>query len=157
MPISQERELSPTDADDERHQRRSTCRELARFSRIHDRPASGALVSRGATLGGRNLSCSKKLIADQGLTAGVGDEGGFAPNLGGNEAACELIVKAIERAGFVPGEQIAIALDPAASSFWSDGSYKLTKSAAALDERRSAVALLRLGQTVSDRLDRGWI
>jgi nucleotide-binding universal stress UspA family protein len=58
----------------------------------------------------------------------VGDEGGFAPNLGSNEAACELIVKAIERAGYVPGEQIAIALDPAASSFWRDGSYKLTKS-----------------------------
>ena len=58
----------------------------------------------------------------------MGDEGGFAPNLDNNEAACELIVKAIERAGYVPGEQIAIALDPAASSFWSDGSYKLAKS-----------------------------
>ena len=70
----------------------------------------------------------KALIAEKGLTTGVGDEGGFAPNLDSNEAACELIVKAIERAGYVPGEQIAIALDPAASSFWSDGSYKLTKS-----------------------------
>ena len=69
-----------------------------------------------------------------------------------------MIVKAIERAGYVPGEQIAIALDPAASSFWSNGSYELSKSGGgALDERRSAVALLRLGQTVPDRLDRGWI
>ena len=78
--------------------------------------------------GAETYHALKELIADQGLTAGVGDEGGFAPNLGGNEAACELIVKAIERAGYVPGEQVAIALDPAASSFWSDGSYKLVKS-----------------------------
>ena len=78
--------------------------------------------------GAETYHALQELIADQGLTAGVGDEGGFAPNLDGNEAACELIVKAIERAGYVPGEQVAIALDPAASSFWSDGSYKLTKS-----------------------------
>ena len=58
-----ELDISPADANDERHQRRSTCCELARFSRIHDRPASGALISRGATLGGRNLSCSKRHLS----------------------------------------------------------------------------------------------
>ena len=78
--------------------------------------------------GAETYHALRTLIAEQGLTAGVGDEGGFAPNLVSNEAACELIVKAIERAGYVPGEQIAIALDPAASSFWSNGSYNLAKS-----------------------------
>ena len=78
--------------------------------------------------GAETYHALRTLIAEQGLTTGVGDEGGFAPNLVSNEAACELIVKAIERAGYVPGEQIAIALDPAASSFWSNGSYNLAKS-----------------------------
>jgi enolase len=78
--------------------------------------------------GAETYHALRTLIAEQGLTTGVGDEGGFAPNLERNEAACELIVKAIERAGYVPGEQIAIALDPAASSFWSNGSYELSKS-----------------------------
>jgi enolase len=55
----------------------------------------------------------------------VGDEGGFAPDLASNEEACRLLVEAIERAGFAPGEQIAIALDPASSEFFHDGNYVL--------------------------------
>jgi enolase len=78
--------------------------------------------------GAETYHALRTLIVEQGLATGVGDEGGLAPNLDSNEAACELIVKAIERAGYTPGEQIAIALDPAASSFWSDGSYKLDRS-----------------------------
>jgi enolase len=78
--------------------------------------------------GAETYHALRAVVAEQGLATGVGDEGGFAPNLGSNESACELIVKAIERAGYVPGEQIAIALDPAASSFWSDGSYRLNRS-----------------------------
>jgi enolase len=70
------------------------------------------------------------LLKEKGLDVGVGDEGGFAPNLDSNEAACELMVQAIERAGFIPGDQIALALDPAASSFWRDGAYHLSKSGA---------------------------
>lgn len=63
------------------------------------------------------------------MSTAVGDEGGFAPQLdGGNEQACELIVSAIERAGYRPGEDIAIALDPAASSFFEDGKYRLARS-----------------------------
>jgi enolase len=80
--------------------------------------------------GAETYHALRTLIAERGLTTGVGDEGGLAPNLDSNEAACELIVKAIERAGFMPGEQIAIALDPAATSFWNDGLYKLTRSGA---------------------------
>jgi enolase len=60
------------------------------------------------------------------LSTGVGDEGGFAPALDSNEAPLELLVAAIERAGYRPGEDIAIALDPASSEFYSDGLYRLS-------------------------------
>ncbi len=59
------------------------------------------------------------------LSTGVGDEGGFAPDLASNEAAVALLVEAIQTAGLVPGEEVAVALDPAASEFFSDGTYNL--------------------------------
>ena len=70
----------------------------------------------------------KKLLKADGLATGVGDEGGFAPNLKSNEEALVYIVKAIEAAGYVPGKDIAIALDPAASEFYKDGMYRFHKS-----------------------------
>ena len=69
----------------------------------------------------------KRLLAERGLSTNVGDEGGFAPSLRSNEEPIELILAAIERAGFAPGEQIAIALDPAASELYEDGRYHLTR------------------------------
>jgi enolase len=69
----------------------------------------------------------RSLLADSHLSTAVGDEGGFAPRLPSNDAACELIVKAVETAGYKPGQDIAIALDPAASSFF-DGAYDLRRS-----------------------------
>jgi enolase len=70
----------------------------------------------------------KTLLHEKGLSTAVGDEGGFAPRLSSNEEACELIVTAIERAGYRPVNDIAIALDPAATSFFHDGKYRLTGS-----------------------------
>lgn len=70
----------------------------------------------------------KALLRRRGLSTAVGDEGGFAPPLPCNEAACELIVRAIEQAGFRPGPEVAIALDPAASGFYRDGLYRLARS-----------------------------
>jgi enolase len=70
----------------------------------------------------------KKILKGRGDVTAVGDEGGFAPNLKSNEEACEVIVKAIISAGYKPGEDVAIALDPAASSFFEDGAYDLSKS-----------------------------
>ncbi|MBW4048306.1 MAG: phosphopyruvate hydratase [Proteobacteria bacterium] len=67
----------------------------------------------------------KKLIDDRGMPTTVGDEGGFAPNVASHEAALQLIVEAIEKAGYKPGEQVAIALDPASSEFYKDGKYHL--------------------------------
>jgi len=70
----------------------------------------------------------KKILRDKGYSTAVGDEGGFAPSLKSNEEACEVIIAAIESAGYKPGKDIAIALDPAASSFFENGIYKVAKS-----------------------------
>jgi enolase len=67
----------------------------------------------------------KKLLGDKGYATSVGDEGGFAPNLESNREAIELVLRAIEAAGYRPGEDVAIALDPASSEFHRNGSYVL--------------------------------
>jgi enolase len=67
----------------------------------------------------------KKIIDGKGMTTAVGDEGGFAPNVASHEAAIQMILEAIEKAGYKPGEQIAIGLDCAASEFNKDGKYHL--------------------------------
>ena len=67
----------------------------------------------------------KDMLHDRGLSTTVGDEGGFAPALGSNEAALKMIVEAIEAAGYVPGADVAIGLDCAASEFYKDGKYHL--------------------------------
>lgn len=67
----------------------------------------------------------KKVLSARGYGTNVGDEGGFAPNLGSNVEAIEVLLEAIEKAGYTPGEQIAIALDPASSEFFRDGHYHL--------------------------------
>jgi enolase len=68
----------------------------------------------------------KKILHDRGLATAVGDEGGFAPNLATNEDAIRILVDAIAAAGFAPGDDIAIALDPAMSELYADGRYHLT-------------------------------
>jgi enolase 1/2/3 len=67
----------------------------------------------------------KKILHDKGHSTAVGDEGGFAPSLGSNQAALDVIMEAIDKAGYTAGEQIFIALDPAASEIYSDGVYNL--------------------------------
>jgi enolase len=68
----------------------------------------------------------RRTLRSRGLATGVGDEGGFAPALDSNEAPLELLIAAIEGAGYRPGDDVAIALDPASSEFFSDGAYRLT-------------------------------
>jgi enolase len=75
----------------------------------------------------------KAVLKAQGLATGVGDEGGFAPQLRSNEDALKLIVEAIQKAGYEPGRDIGIALDPAASEFYSDGKYNLKGEGKSLD------------------------
>lgn len=73
--------------------------------------------------GAEVFAALSKVLHDKGLATGVGDEGGFAPNLESNQAALDLLMTAIQKAGYKPGEQVALALDVAASEFYKDGQY----------------------------------
>ncbi|GAA4410345.1 phosphopyruvate hydratase [Quisquiliibacterium transsilvanicum] len=75
----------------------------------------------------------KKLLHDRGLSTAVGDEGGFAPSVANHEAAIQLILEAIDRAGYEPGRQIALGLDCASSEFYKDGRYRLAGEGLDLD------------------------
>jgi enolase len=83
----------------------------------------------------------KKLIDERGMPTTVGDEGGFAPNLPSNEAALQLLVEAIDKAGYTPGTDIALALDCAASEFYREGRYRLEAEDRALDSAEFADVL----------------
>ncbi len=81
-------------------------------------PAGASTFSEALRMGTEVFHTLKKVLHDRGLSTNVGDEGGFAPNLKSNEEAIEVVLKAIEKAGYKPGEDIFIALDPAASEFY---------------------------------------
>lgn len=91
-------------------------------------PSGAPSFAEALRYGAETFQALKALLHERGYSTSVGDEGGFAPALKSNEEACELIVAAIERAGYRPGEDIAIALDPAASSFYANGMYRLSRS-----------------------------
>lgn len=91
-------------------------------------PAGAKSFSEALRMGTEVFHSLKKILSDKKLNTAVGDEGGFAPNLKSNEEALELIVKAIELAGYKPGRDIFIALDPASTEFYENGKYVFTKS-----------------------------
>jgi len=88
-------------------------------------PVGAASFSEALRWGAETYHSLKTVLHERGLATGVGDEGGFAPNLAHNEDALRLLLEAIERAGRVPGTEVAIAMDPATSELWRDGSYVL--------------------------------
>jgi len=88
-------------------------------------PVGASSFSEALRLGAEVYHSLKQVLHGEGLSTAVGDEGGFAPNLPSNEAAIQTIVRAIEAAGHEPGSDVALALDPAASEFYQDGSYHL--------------------------------
>ena len=88
-------------------------------------PCGAASFSEGLRMGVEVFHRLKKTLHDRGLGTGVGDEGGFAPDLENNEAALGTLVEAIEAAGYQPGTDLAIALDPATSEIHADGAYRL--------------------------------
>ena len=88
-------------------------------------PHGAASFSEALRWGAETYHVLKGLLAARGLSTAVGDEGGFAPNLASNEEALKILVEAITAAGRVPGEEVSIALDPAATEFYSDGAYRL--------------------------------
>jgi enolase len=89
----------------------------------------------------------KKICADKGHSTAVGDEGGFAPNLATNEDALKLILEAIEAAGYVPGQDVLLALDCASSEFYKDGKYQLAGEGLALTSTQFADYLATLCDT----------
>jgi len=91
-------------------------------------PIGAPTFAEALRYGAETFHALKKILHKKNYNAGVGDEGGFAPNLKSNEEACDLIVEAIRTAGFKPGKDVALALDPAASSFFEEGGYNLAKS-----------------------------
>ncbi len=88
-------------------------------------PVGAASFSEALRWGAETYHSLKAVLHERGLSTAVGDEGGFAPDLAHNEDALRLLLEAIERAGRVPGTEVAIALDPATSELWSDGTYVL--------------------------------
>ena len=94
-------------------------------------PLGAPNFSEALRMGAEIFHTLRKILQGAGHSTAVGDEGGFAPNLKKDEEAIELILKAIEKAGYTPGDQVAIALDPAASELFDDGKYVFAKSGGA--------------------------
>ncbi len=86
-------------------------------------PVGASSFKEALRWGAEVFAALSKVLDQKGLLTGVGDEGGFAPNLESNQASLELLIAAIESAGYKPGEQVALALDVAASEFYKDGNY----------------------------------
>ncbi|MDT0310618.1 phosphopyruvate hydratase [Streptomyces sp. DSM 44917] len=86
-------------------------------------PIGAESFSEAVRWGAETYHTLKKVLKERGLGTGLGDEGGFAPSLSSNREALDLIVEAIQKAGYTPGQDIALALDVAATEFWSEGSY----------------------------------
>ena len=102
-------------------------------------PHGAASFREGLRMGVEIFHALRAVLRKKGLNTNVGDEGGFAPNLGSHAEALELILQAMEQAGYRPGEDVAIALDPAASEFYKDGTYTL---AAETPPQRSAQEMI---------------
>ncbi|MDR3493337.1 MAG: phosphopyruvate hydratase [Ancalomicrobiaceae bacterium] len=111
-------------------------------------PVGASSFAEALRCGAETFHTLAKLLAKKGYSTAVGDEGGFAPNLKSNEEACELIVEAIRAAGYKPGRDAVIALDPAASSFHAGGGYELSKSG---QGRKSSAEMIALYQQWIDR------
>jgi len=90
-------------------------------------PIGAPTFAEALRYGAETFHTLKSILKNKGYATGVGDEGGFAPNLRSNDEACDVIVEAIRAAGYKPGKDMAIALGLAASSFFADGSYHLTR------------------------------
>jgi enolase 1/2/3 len=91
-------------------------------------PVGAATFGEALRWGAETYHALKSVLKQHGLSTGVGDEGGFAPNLEHNRAALDLLVEAIGKAGFTPGRDIALAIDAAASEFYNDGAYQFEGS-----------------------------
>ena len=128
-------------------------------------PVGAPSFSEALRWGTETYHVLKSVIAGRGLSTAVGDEGGFAPNLDSNEEAITVLIEAIEKAGFTPGDDIAIALDPAVSEIFEDGVYQLKGEGKVLTPAEMAAYWTRLVDTypivsIEDAMDEndwdGW-
>jgi enolase len=101
-------------------------------------PVGVASFGEGLRVGAETFHALKRTLHDAGLATAVGDEGGFAPDLASNEAALEVLIEGIEAAGYRPGEDVAIALDPATSEIYDDGAYVLEHEGRSLSAEEMA-------------------
>ena len=101
-------------------------------------PAGALNFAEALRMGAEVFHALKRVLKKRGLNTGVGDEGGFAPTLPSNEAAIEVILEAIQAAGYVPGKDVFLALDPAASELFKDGKYVLAKEGRSLTPAQMA-------------------
>ena len=128
-------------------------------------PIGASSFSEGLRWGVETYHTLKGVLNERGLATAVGDEGGFAPNLGSNEEALQLLVEAIEKAGFTPGDDISLTMDVAASEFFKDGQYVLAGENRSLSPAEMAGYLAELAEkypivSIEDGLDEedweGW-
>jgi enolase len=110
-------------------------------------PVGAGSFTEAVRMGAEVYQQLKVTLRQRGLSGGVGDEGGFAPQLESNEAPLELLVTAIEAAGYSPGNDVAICLDPAASEFYRDGRYELAGEGRSL----SSQEMIELWEDISER------
>ncbi len=128
-------------------------------------PIGAETFSEGLRWGVETYHTLKKVLHERGLSTAVGDEGGFAPNLASNEEALKLLVEAIEKAGFTPGEDISLTMDAAASEFFDNGTYNLAGEGRSLSPAEMAGYLAEMTEnypivSIEDGLDEqdweGW-
>jgi enolase len=108
-------------------------------------PVGAPTFAEGLRCGTEVFHTLKKVIQGRGLATGVGDEGGFAPNLGSNEEALELLAEAVQKAGYTLGEDVVLALDVAASEFHTNGLYRID------GEDKDAAAMIAYYQGLAER------
>jgi enolase len=107
-------------------------------------PVGAPTLADAVRMGSEVFHTLKKALKDAGHNTNVGDEGGFAPNLPSAEAALDFIMRSIEAAGYAPGEDIALALDPASTEFFKDGAYRYEGEGKTLKPQRQAEYLAKL-------------
>ncbi|MBI1416733.1 MAG: phosphopyruvate hydratase [Limimaricola sp.] len=107
-------------------------------------PVAAANIREAVRMGSEVFHTLKKELSAAGLATAVGDEGGFAPNLSSTRAALDFILKAIEKAGYRPGEDIALAVDCAASEYYKDGKYEMTGEGLSLTSAENVAYLAAL-------------
>ncbi|MDX9782472.1 MAG: phosphopyruvate hydratase [Bacteroidales bacterium] len=121
------------------------------FQEFMIRPIGATSFREGLRMGAEVFHNLKKIFHDRGLSTAVGDEGGFAPVLNGTEDALESILAAITKAGYVPGKDVTIALDCAASEFYKDGIYDYSKFEGPNGAKRDAAAQVAFLKSLADK------